>query len=267
MTTLPIKLPPGFYPKVKTDDTVRIGDVIARKDPKPDEVIDLGKDLDVKVQDIQKHLQKDPGDKIIPGDVLAVKKSLFGERKVVSSVMGTIVSFNAETGKLRIRRKDEGGEEGEADAERMLSPLDGSIALCNNESIHIKTDKNAVVGVAGIGGGAEGELVAANGLLRKKDEEVIPAELVKEQIGKVIIGGVFTREVLAKAAAMGIAGIIAGNVEDRDLTYLTEKNMTLPLVILDDKRLQDVVKWIGKRVYIDGKGKTVLLLQYESKRA
>lgn len=265
MTTLPITLPPGFFPQVKIGDAITAGQTIAKKEKKPDEVIDLAKELSIPIEEVVKSLKKNPGDAIQPGDTIAAKGGLFGEKKVVSSISGTLLRFERNTGHVLIRLDTPSQE-----SDVILSPLDGTVSLCNNDTIHIQTDKNVLLAEKGIGDPVEGEVAKADGLLRNSNilaDEVIPADLTTDLIGKLIVGGKYNREVLTKAVGMGVLGIIASDISDEDLDYLVSKNIQATIAVLSKENLEKIVKWADKKAYLDGKGKTILLLRYESKRA
>ncbi len=274
MTTLPITLPPGFFPQVKIGDAITAGQTIAKKEKKPDEVIDLAKELSIPIEEVAKTLKKNPGDTIQPGDTIAAKGGLFGEKKVVSGISGTLLRFERNTGHVVIRL-DTPSQESAAKDEKsshedvILSPLDGTVSLCNNDTIHVQTDKNVLLAEKGIGDPVEGEVAKADGLLRNANilaDEIIPADLTTDLIGKIIVGGKYNREVLTKAVGMGVVGIIASDISDEDLDYLASKNIQATIAVLNKESLEKIVKWVGKKAYLDGKGKTILLLRYESKR-
>ncbi len=266
MTTLPIKLPPGFYAKVLVGDAVTIGQLLAEKDKRADEVVDLPAQLGIGLRDTPKTVKKNPGDSVAPGDILAAKKGLFGEKKVISSISGTVLRYERDRGVLVIRAQTDTANTDTK--ETIVSPLDGTVTLCNNEEIQIKSDSSAIVGVSGVGAGVEGDLVKADGLSRTKsieEDEVIAADLTPDQIGKIIIGGTFNREVLSKAAAMGIVGVIASQILEEDLAFLTEKNLTLAAVVFAKDDVKKIAEWVDKRIFLDGSGKTALFLHYEKK--
>src|SRR5216683_6260405 len=105
MTSLPIELPVGFIPLVVTGDTVTAGQVIAKKDAPKDEVVNIIQGLKVSRSHARKVLKKNPGDRIIPGDIIAVKKSLFGKvlATVTSQISGIIIRYERDTGNLVVR--------------------------------------------------------------------------------------------------------------------------------------------------------------------
>lgn len=261
MTTLPIQLPDGFHPKITVGDSVNIGQIIAQKELKLEEIIDLSKELSLSAKAVAKTVKKNPGDHIAPGDIVALKKGFFGEKKVLSSIAGTVIRFERNTGILAIKR-----DSPKLNGDTIVSPLDGTISLCNNETIQIQTDKNVCLGEAGIGQAIEAKLIKADGLSRTqniKDNEIIPADLTPDLIGNVVIGGKFNREVLTKAVGMGIVGVVASEISITDLEYLKTKNLQLTAIVLSKEEMEKVEQWVGNLVYVDGKGKTIMLLIYE----
>ena len=94
---------------------------------------------------------------------------------------------------------------------------------------------------------------------------MIAADLTADQIGKIIIGGTFNREVLSKAAAMGVRGVVASKILDEDLTFITEKNLALAAAVFAKEDIKKISDWVGKRIFLDGQDKAVLFLHYEKK--
>src|SRR5260221_14596954 len=105
MTALPIELPEGFVPLIKEGETVRPDQVLAKKDAPQDEVVNIMQGLHVSREEAKKILKKGPGARINPGDIIALKKGMFGKvkGKIVSQISGTILRYERDTGNLFVR--------------------------------------------------------------------------------------------------------------------------------------------------------------------
>ena len=227
MTLLSILLN-GFVPKVSIGDKVIAGQVIAEKNTKrSDEKGDLGKLLGVSPQKVSKYLTRRPGDRVEEGTVIAVKKGSLGlgTKKIESPIAGTVFKFDGETGFIYIRGRRE-----DAETENLFSPVDGTIELCDNKKIVIKTDKEAILADKVSGRG----IVQAEITLLGKDE-IDPAGINGKIRGKIILGKVFQREAISKALGIGALGIISQNISDEEFEDLAKKNIDTPIFIINEE--------------------------------
>jgi hypothetical protein len=276
MTTLPIRLSAGFEPLVKEGDTVKTGDKLAKRQVKTDISYNLARALSVPVRKVPKLIKRNPGDRITPGDVIAEKKGFISVQRIIAEISGTVLRYERDTGTIVVKPEeifastitDDITEEmtDEGKVEFIVSPLDGSITLCNNEQIQIQTDKNVLVGTDGIGNGSEGEIH----FIASRDEqssEVQSHDVTTKAIGKVILGKAFSREVLMKAVSIGVTGIIGTDIDDADFVYLVGKDVKTPVIKVPDDIFTKLTKHVGKKVYLEGKSKTILLLNYEVKHS
>lgn len=250
MTSLPITLPDGFVSTVNAGDVVIIGQVIATKKNHADEIINIPKALSIKRNHVKKVLRKIPGEEVNEGDIIAVKNNLFGTSRTTlrSRVSGTIVRFERNTGNLIIRKS--GGSTTPID---MISPVEGTVALCDNKRIVINTDKNVLTGIESVGRMGQGEVF----ILFENN----PFYLDASAIGKIVVGNNFTREMLIKGVSIGVAGIITGNIENRDFEYLKEKGINTPIIKIDAESLEKIKGWNEKKVHINPETNSVILLQ------
>jgi len=251
MTALPVFLPDGFFPVVKDGDVVAVGQVLAHKSAKQDEIINIPQVLSISLAQAKKVLKKNPGDQIEAGDTIAVKKNAFGvqQKNLISKVNGIITRYERDTGNLIIRTSYH------TLTEKLVSPVDGIIALCDNKKIVIQTDKNVLTGKKGSGETGEGEI-----FILESDSENVLYYLDSRAIDKVVVGGQFTREILVKAISLGAKGMIGTGIEDSDLEYLQQKGMQIPIIELDQEMIEKVIEWNDKRVYIEAPSKTIILL-------
>src|SRR5579864_863576 len=105
MTSLPIEFPEGFIPLVTQGNTVTNGQILAKKDAPQDEVVNIMQALHISRSEAKKTLKKSPGERINPGDTIAIKKGAFGKvkGKIVSQISGVILRYERDTGNLFVR--------------------------------------------------------------------------------------------------------------------------------------------------------------------
>jgi hypothetical protein len=253
MVALPIALTPSFTPHVSSGDTVTVGQVLALKKSSPDESISLTDALGVTAKSVKKYVKVQPGDSVKRGDVLAVKKSLIQELKVLSETEGTITGFERDTGELLIRPLMSDGRER---TEKLLSPIAGTVRVCNNEQIVIETEKDVVLGESGVGKSGEGEVIT----ITPTEKTPLLFLLDAGVIGKVLLTEEIDRDSLLKAIGMGVVGVISQTIDPADIAYIQKRNIMTPVLSVTKENQIKIKKWEGKSVYLDGEGMTVLLL-------
>jgi len=252
MVLLPFQLESGFTPIVKKGDLVKVGDILAERKNSENQSIPLAKIFGVKPHTAGKFLKVSPGDSITTGEVLAVRKGVFKEDKILSEVTGTVMAYDRSSGELILHPSISGKK-----SEELRCPIDGIVSVCNNDQIVVETEKDVVVGERSSGLQAEGIVYkpnivsGSNTLLYTLDTQIE---------GKVLILQSADRDILLKAIGMEVSGILAGEVSESDLSYLSKRNIQTPVIQLSEPELKKVVKWVDKKAYIDASGKTVLLL-------
>lgn len=271
MTSLPINISSGFTILVKVGDSVSTGDILAKKEVIADVEINLAEAFSVNPKKVKKYLKKNPGDSIEEGETIASKSKLFGmkEEKIISHIRGTISKYDRNSGKLSVilQVKD---EEAGGNFQEIVCPIDGTIELCDNGSsepiragqILIRTDKNVLVGVLGTGEIVEAEIYLLEEDERKPEDVVVQLHhLDTKIIDKILLGGVFDRDVLIKAIGMGVKGVVGVVIRDVDIEYINSRSLGAPIVVIESKDLPQLIKWNGKKVFMNGNGKTILLLK------
>lgn len=257
MTDLPIFVPEDFEILVKKNSAVKTGDVLARRKNLPTEaVIEVSVKLKVSPKKAAKILKKSPGDFVERGEIIAQKDGIFTDTHLISEVSGTVAAFERDSGELIVRLVEEVKDSSESE---LYSPLDGKITMCDNGKITLATDKNVLLGEAGSGSGAQGMLEI---LEKKASDEVSADELGGFAVGKVVFAPSFTKDAYAKAAAIDVSGLITLKLTERDIEYLAEKRLNIPVVKVTSAVGRSVAKWAGKEVFIDGQGKTIIPLNY-----
>lgn len=255
MTTLPISLSPGFSILVNKGDTVKTGDILAKKEATHEIRLVLPTILHTTIKKTAKLLRKYPGDKVQKGDVLAAKKKTLGlsEEVIQSEVDGTVIRYDRATGTL-VLFPDTGGAEGGVN--EIVCPIDGTVEVCDNDRILLTTDKDVLQASGGTGGEVRGEVqVVTSG-----QEHVQLHQLDTSVLGKIILGGIFDRDTLVKAVGMGTQGVIAAAIREEDLLYLHDRQMETPVITVGQEGYDRLKAWNGKNIYLQGANKTVLLL-------
>jgi hypothetical protein len=208
MTLLPILLPEGFSIKVSAGDKVAVGQILAEGQGSFHEItIHLAHELKLVPQRVVKTLQKNLGDSVTAGDVLAVKKSLLGSHSVVSEFSGIITKVDTDSGDIVLRVNS-----GEQNLKTILSPVVGSIDSVEDGKIILKTDKQAMLALDGIGGEATGAIE----YLADSDERKLSAEIK----GKILLTKDIDKVYVFKTIGLEAAGIITQDLVDIDFIDL-----------------------------------------------
>lgn len=275
MTSLPISLPKGYKPIVKKGDLVKAGQTIATADqeiaptiPPPDEipvdneiVIDLASAMDASGDAIRKYLSRGPGDSILKGDIIAKKPKTFGLKReeIVAAVSGTIVRYERDTGRLIIRT--EGKEEKNIASpssrpEEIISPLEGTVAVCNNDEIVIESESTDLVGTKGRGGTASGKVLVVQ---PQEDESLVSGtQITKDAIGAILLLPDIDKEAVAKAAAIGVKGIIGTALSEDLFAYLQSRKIDLPVISVDPEIGKKIIR-AKNDIVIHGQERTIIL--------
>lgn len=253
MSQLPIFIPQDFVVNVKKGESVLSGQVIARRNASSEKRIPLASLLGVSGKKARKYVHKEPGDSIKTGEIIAVKPSIVSVTEVVSTVSGTVLGFDRESGDILFEKTSESSSE-TAD---VVAPFNGVIASIEDGKVLLDIKNgDGVVGKRGVGASANGLLILAG-----KDMEVPigGVQIIVSMIGNIVLGPSFSTEALVKASGMGIAGIVALKINPADIELLDQKRMLLPLLEVDLPTWQALAKQEGKKVYLDPVAKTVLV--------
>jgi hypothetical protein len=255
MPFLPILLSNNFVSAVKVGDIVTVGQVLAKKTKTWEVSINLSDELAVPPHTVIHYVKKNPGDTFDIGEVLALKKNLWGKivAQITSKSKGIVSRFERDTGELFLIPFSEDFKENEV---YLVSPIEGKVALCNNEKILIDTDKNFLEAKKGIGGQDSKEIFVLD-----SEDTVELFNLNSKTIGKIVIGHFFPKDTLIKSVSMGISAIIGTKIMDSDIAYLQKRQMSIPIVEVSIEDINKVKHWHGKNAFISGEGKTVILLQ------
>lgn len=274
MTSLPISLPKGYKSIVKKGETVKAGQTVATVDPdtapttsSPDEaiqdteiVIDLASAMNASGDAIRKFLTRGLGDSILKGDVIAKKPKSLGLKReeIIAEVSGTIVRYERDTGRLIIRTEGEQAkrETPSSPPQEIISPLEGTVTVCNNDAIVIESEGTDLVGTKGRGGTASGKVV----VIQPPDGKSVVSgtQISKDAIGTILLLPDIDKEAVAKAAAIGIVGIIGTALSEDLFAYLQSRKIDLPVISVDPEIGKKIIR-AKNDIVIHGQERTIIL--------
>lgn len=265
MTSLPISIPEGYILSVNKGDTVQVGDVLAKKtisdDSQPKELneilLNISGELEVHPTKVKSLLKKGPGDILKPGDIIAEKSQILGlkSKKIISEIHGTITKFDRVTGLLTVQTQDIISKVTPVQEyeEVIYSPLDGTVTVCNNDSLEIEGKGTGILGTKGVGGIAKGEIYFLEG----KEEKVISTDITSSTTGKILLVNGITREAIAKGCAVDVKGIISTKLADEDLTYINEKRLPISVIEVNEEIFKKLKKEKDSVITIHGEMKLI----------
>lgn len=253
MPVISISLSDAYNPIVAKGDVVQSGQVLAHTLLPKEHAVNVPSAMDIPLKQVKHVLKVQIGDTIARGDVIAEKKNIFGKRKavIISSLSGTITRYDRMTGDLIVQ------EDQKIASNEIISPVAGTIDLCNNKEIIIATD-NVIAGLqASSESSATGELFILSESFRSSGNH-IAYYLDSRASDKVILGGTITRDVLIKGNGIGVKGFIAVVIRDSDIDYLREKKISMPVVTITQNDSEILKALEGHTVTLDGGNKIII---------
>jgi hypothetical protein len=152
------------------------------------------------------------------GEIIARGRSLFGliQTTVTAPADGTIESVSHITGQLILREPPIPVE--------VNAFVQGRVAeIIAGEGVVIETQGAFMQGIFGVGGETWGEIAIA---VTKPDDELLAAALVPAHRGKVVVGGSYvSHRTLMRARELGVAAVVVGGFDDRDLRELLGRDL------------------------------------------
>lgn len=190
--------------------------------------LNMAKLLSMPPADVPECMLKREGDALHVGEVLARTKGIFGRFRTeyASTVAGTIESVSSVTGQVIVR--------GAPLPVEVLAYLSGRVTdVVPREGCVIEADASFIQGIFGIGGEAFGPIRMA---CRDHDQELTGDLITADMKGAIVVGGArVTEEAIERARSQGVAAVVTGGVDDRDLeTFL---GYTLGVAITGHERV------------------------------
>ncbi len=196
---------------VNVGDRVAPDTIVARTElPGTMQTVKLAQLLGVEPQDLPALLLVEKGQQVRKGDVLARTKGIFGmfKTEIKSPVTGCLELISEQTGNLGIRQPPTPVEKD--------AYIHGEITqIIPDEGVVVACEGALIQGIFGVGGERRGEIAVVS----SSPEEVLDeANMLPEHAGKIVVGGsCVTQRALHRAAELGVLGIVAGGIVDRDL--------------------------------------------------
>jgi hypothetical protein len=168
--------------------------------------------LDVDPERVRDYMLKGVGDAVDRDEVIAIRRSFFGRQTKVarSPLDGVIEAVIYRTGRALIR--------GNPIPVETVAHVPGTVVeVIEGEGAIIEASGFRVEGVFGVGGEARGNLVLA---VDNPDSLLTSSDIKDSHKGAVIVGGsLVTLDALKAAQRVGVRGVVAGGVDEKDLTY------------------------------------------------
>lgn len=204
------RLPGSGLVSVKPGDRVT-GTMALAEAIKPGQVqpINLAGMLGCNPQEIGDYMKLRVGESVEKGGILAETPGLFGlfKARVESPVAGVLESVSEVSGQVMVREPPQ--------PTTLQAYLEGRVLDVFPEGARIATVGTFIQGILGVGGEAVGTLMAA---ARTSDEILDVDGILPEYRGAILFSGAgVSGAALLKAAEIGVAGIIVGSIEARDL--------------------------------------------------
>lgn len=242
---LTISLAENFEVVVERGKNVRAGEILARKKSNiHKEKIPLTKILEVKPKDIASYLTKRLGTQVKKGEVIAHKKSLLKNIKILSPVSGIIDSVDLKEGTLLfITKVNEEYTE--------VSPVSGIIEGVTSEEITLSFKGKVLEAEKG-----KGEKVIGKAVKFPKHVDML--DFSYEVNGKIVIGKTFTDSARAKLKTIGATALVAleyyedfpaaAKLADSQLKELLLREFNNLIVIGDKRKIIIPVELLEKPV-------------------
>ncbi len=174
--------------------------------------INLAKALGVSNEGADQYLQRKIGANIYKGELLAMKKTIFGERLLTAPTDGIIEDYSQDKGVLRIKYFPEN--------EHLTAGIYGIIDQVSAEKneVLIRTLATEIYGVAGIGiehqgflriTGAPGSLFNASSVKQSSYQQILV-------VGALIYGQAFEQLI-----RLGTAGVVTGGINASDFKSMS----------------------------------------------
>lgn len=246
------QIPKDYQLKIKKGDVVSQGDLMAiGKQPEEIREYRLAKQLNISFKRLFGCLLKKPGEPIKEGELIVEKKNPFGKTKAkfVAPITGVFDSLTEE-GILRLKLPSERKE--------IKAPLTGQISTVFKNKIEITFAAQEIKADWGTGSSRIGTLVC---LEKQKATLFDLTSDFKDKI--VIIGGSFNSGFWHKAVSLGISGVVAASLTDKNLRDTIQQE-ELPTLLYEEKAFplqiwQIFQKSEGQKVLIEGEKKRILL--------
>jgi hypothetical protein len=213
---------------VTTGTRVEPDTVVARTElPGNVQTLNLASKLSLDPERVPAAVTGTLGGRVSAGDVIAETRGLFGllPQRVLAPVDGTLESVSAVTGQLVLRER--------ALPVEVNAYVQGEVAeVMPGEGVVVRTGAALLQGIFGVGGETFGEIALA---VSGADEELAAANITAVHRGKVVVGGSrVSHAALMRAREVGVAAVVVGGFDDRDLRELLGRDLGVAVTGSED---------------------------------
>jgi len=176
--------------------------------------------LGVDPEQAKDYMLKGEGDAVDKDEVIAIKRSFFGRQTKVarSPLDGIIESFAYRSGRALIR--------GNPLPVEVVAHVPGKVVeVIEGEGAVVEANGFRVEGVFGVGGEVRGAITVA---MEDTDTPLTSSDIKESHSGSVVVGGsLVTLDALKAAQRVGVKGVVAGGMDQKDLTYFLGREIGL----------------------------------------
>lgn len=182
------------------------------------QTLNIASRLSVDAANVAGTLRVPIGSAVRKGEVVAAAKSLFGliTNTVAAPTDGVLESISSITGQLILREPPIPVE--------VNAFVDGTVReVIPDEGVVVETRAAFLQGIFGVGGETWGEIAVA---VSDPGQDLEIAHLKSEHRGKVVVGGAYVSyAALTRARELGVAAVVVGGFDDRDLRQLLGRDL------------------------------------------
>ena len=77
--------------------------------------------------------------------------------------------------------------------------------------------------------------------------------------GKIVLVSALSRDLIIKGESIGVAGFIGTVIQDRDIDYLSHREITIPVMAIDSNYISQIRRWEDKKILIITQNKAIIL--------
>lgn len=199
---------------VQAGSQVTAETVVASTDlPGNVQAINLANVLGILPDEIRDYLLVKEGEAVKKGGVIAENKPFIKwlKTEVRSPIQGTLELVSTVTGQVMLREPPR--------LLQLLAYIDGTVVEVQPQhGVTVETPCSLIQGIFGVGGETSGEVVMG---VKSPNDTLTPSQLSPAMKGKVVVGGAFlAAETMTRAREIGVAGLVVGGIDDKDLRAL-----------------------------------------------
>jgi hypothetical protein len=109
----------------------------------------------------------------------------------------------------------------------------------------------------GIGEVGEGELFVLEESFSGDDSENVLYDLDSKATGKIVLGGVLTRDILMKGIGIGVTGFLGSKIRKGDLDFFVHKQTKTPIIQIDEDTAGRLRHWKGRKMVVKGEERSI----------